>query len=59
MLFCDTEFDKFTNMSLNRILKLIEQKIAKDKINLIVITGGEPLRQPIEKIMFFIDCKKI
>ena len=56
--FCDTEFDKFTNMSLNRILRLIKQKIAKDKINLIVITGGEPLRQPIEKLCSLLIARK-
>ncbi len=56
--FCDTEFDKFTNMSLTQILKLIEQKIAKSTINLIVITGGEPMRQPIEKLCSLLITRK-
>lgn len=52
--FCDTEFDNFSNLSLEKILQEVE-KLAKNndqKIvrKLVVITGGEPLRQPIEKL---------
>jgi organic radical activating enzyme len=44
--FCDTEFEKFENLPLETILSTVSQNQAK----LIVITGGEPLRQPIEKL---------
>lgn len=56
--FCDTEFEKFQNLSLEKILQKVE-KLAKNpegKIvrKLVVITGGEPLRQPIERL-----CKEL
>ena len=56
--FCDTEFDSFKNFSLTEILqKVIElSKNSQGKIvrKLVVITGGEPMRQPIEKL-----CKEL
>lgn len=52
--FCDTEFDNFEQINLNDIIQEINTKISKDNIKLIVITGGEPLRQPIEKF-----CSKL
>jgi len=52
--FCDTEFDSYKKISLKKILAEV-QKLAKnseEKIvrKLIVITGGEPFRQPIERL---------
>lgn len=52
--FCDTEFESYKNSSLIEILSEV-QKLAKNSVGqivrkLIVITGGEPLRQPIEKL---------
>ncbi len=78
--FCDTEFDSFKEISLEKILKKVEELSAQNlskkdffvlqelkkmniilppeienwlslerKRNLVVITGGEPLRQPIER----------
>lgn len=52
--FCDTEFETYKNFSLTEILDEVE-KLAKNSVGkivrkLIVITGGEPLRQPIEKL---------
>jgi len=44
--FCDTEFDEYKNLSLEEIIR--EVKTFSQK--LVVITGGEPLRQPIEKL---------
>jgi len=46
--FCDTDFDTFTPMSLDEIKADVATKKTAEK--LIVITGGEPLRQPIEKL---------
>jgi organic radical activating enzyme len=43
--FCDTEFESFREMSLEEILSGIEQRTTHNA--LIVITGGEPLRQNI------------
>ena len=52
--FCDTEFDNFKNFSLAEILqKVVEfSKNSQGKVvrKLVVITGGEPMRQPIEKL---------
>lgn len=56
--FCDTEFDNFEKISLENILqRTIDLSLnqAKKRVrNLVVITGGEPLRQPIEKL-----CSKL
>lgn len=51
--FCDTEFDTCQNISLDKIIAEVE-KLSKNQNNkivrkLVVITGGEPFRQPIEK----------
>ena len=50
--FCDTEFETFKTMTIAKIIAQVETLKAKQK--LIVITGGEPLRQPIEKL-----CKNL
>ena len=56
--FCDTEFDSFSEMSLEKVLeKVLElSKNNANRIvrNLVVITGGEPFRQPIERL-----CEKL
>lgn len=56
--FCDTEFDSFTNKFLDEIiseiLRLAKNNEGKIVRNLVVITGGEPFRQPIEQL-----CEKL
>ncbi len=56
--FCDTEFESFTKQNLDEIiaeiLRLAKNDEGKIVRNLIVITGGEPLRQPIEQL-----CEKL
>ncbi len=51
--FCDTEFDSFQEKSLDEILsevlKLSKNETGEIIRKLVVITGGEPLRQPISK----------
>ena len=47
--FCDTEFDNYKNLSINTIINKVKV-LAQDKIGLIVITGGEPLRQDIKEL---------
>ncbi len=52
--FCDTEFESYKNFSLQEILQEV-QKLSKNSAGkivrkLVVITGGEPLRQPIERL---------
>lgn len=42
--FCDTEFEAFTALPLDGIMERIA---LHPSIRLVVITGGEPLRQPI------------
>ncbi|NRB10033.1 MAG: 7-carboxy-7-deazaguanine synthase QueE [Rickettsiaceae bacterium] len=51
--FCDTEFENFTKMNISTIIDEVNN-LAKDSIKLVVITGGEPLRQPIALL-----CKKL
>ena len=48
--FCDTEFENFKEQDLSSILSKIDELSANRIVPLIVITGGEPLRQPIEKL---------
>ena len=49
--FCDTDFENFTELKLenvlNQITELSNNNEGKRTRNLVVITGGEPLRQPI------------
>jgi organic radical activating enzyme len=56
--FCDTEFEDFKKISLENILSEIKKFSQNSKnnrvINMVVITGGEPFRQPIEKL-----CQKL
>ncbi len=48
--FCDTEFESFTTISTKDIIKTVQDLSSNKRVNLVVITGGEPLRQPIEKL---------
>lgn len=43
--FCDTEFESFNEMKLTEIIQEVDRLYTNQK--LIVITGGEPFRQPI------------
>ncbi len=46
--FCDTEFDSFTEFSIQEILDKVNQLNQNNVYKLIVLTGGETMRQPIE-----------
>lgn len=52
--FCDTEFEDFTQYSVDKILSITQNMSLNSEshrsINLVVITGGEPMRQPINKL---------
>ena len=55
--FCDTEFDEYEDMELEMILSKISglsYEKQKNRVALVVITGGEPLRQNITLL-----CKKL
>lgn len=47
--FCDTEFESFDEIPVYEIITKINE-LAGDNYKLVVITGGEPFRQSIEKI---------
>lgn len=51
--FCDTEFEKFEQMHLDDVVKAILHHAAHIR-DLVVITGGEPLRQNIAPL-----CEKL
>ncbi|MCC8399526.1 MAG: 7-carboxy-7-deazaguanine synthase QueE [Rickettsia endosymbiont of Platyusa sonomae] len=44
--FCDTDFEDFNILTINNIIEEIKKLTIN--IKLVVITGGEPFRQPIE-----------
>lgn len=44
--FCDTDFDDFEEITINKILENVLE-LAADRIKLVVLTGGEPFRQNI------------
>jgi len=56
--FCDTEFENFNLVDIEEILckvgKLALNSKNEQSVNLVVITGGEPMRQPIELL-----CRKL
>ncbi len=52
--FCDTQFDNFKQLELNNILEKVDNLNSQTPAQLIVITGGEPFRQPITKL-----CKEL
>jgi len=45
--FCDTEFDDSKTLSVTEIVKQVDE-LSNNPKQLIVLTGGEPFRQPIE-----------
>ena len=47
--FCDTEFEDFKLINVDKILEKVIN-LSNNLIKLVVITGGEPFRQPIELI---------
>ena len=52
--FCDTEFDSYQNFSVEKIIAEVTRLAKNSEGNivrkLVVITGGEPMRQPIERL---------
>jgi organic radical activating enzyme len=56
--FCDTDFEDYKDLKLSEIISTTQKLSSNDRgirsINLVVITGGEPFRQPIEAL-----CKEL
>lgn len=52
--FCDTEFEEYKDISLTEVIGSIQNLSLNNQgvksINLVVITGGEPFRQPINSL---------
>jgi 7-carboxy-7-deazaguanine synthase len=48
--FCDTQFDDFRELELEEVLKQVSDLNKESPAQLIVITGGEPMRQQIAKL---------
>lgn len=55
--FCDTEFEKGTSMTIDEIVAKVRDLIDTGTINtdLVVLTGGEPLRQQIIPLLAWLD----
>ena len=51
--FCDTEFDEYNEMHITSIISTV-QSLSQNYQKLVVITGGEPFRQPISLL-----CKEL
>ena len=56
--FCDTNFDDFQKLSITEIFdQIMQYSLNSNNLrskNLVVITGGEPFRQPIKKLTDFL-----
>lgn len=54
--FCDTEFDNYKSLNIEKIISKIEILASQNKVKtkLVVITGGEPFRQNISLL-----CEKL
>ena len=52
--FCDTNFESYNSMQLGEIIEQVTYFTKDTMIKLIVITGGEPFRQPIKAL-----CQKL
>lgn len=52
--FCDTEFERSTIFSVESIVAWVKEK-ASDVTNLVVLTGGEPMRQQIVPLLMALD----
>lgn len=48
--FCDTEFESYKSMEISLIINEVLTLACKGNIKLVVLTGGEPFRQPLTKI---------
>jgi organic radical activating enzyme len=48
--FCDTEFESYNQIKLLQIINEVQFIARERNISLVVITGGEPFRQPISKL---------
>lgn len=48
--FCDTEFENFSPMPVDTIVSHAQTLAKPNHVSLCVITGGEPLRQPVESL---------
>ncbi len=48
--FCDTEFDSFVEYSVEDIIENVKKLSSHNAVNLVVISGGEPFRQSINKL---------
>lgn len=53
--FCDTEFETGTNMTLDEIVKKVKTMIETCQTDLVVLTGGEPMRQQIIPLLARFD----
>lgn len=48
--FCDTEFENFKPMNIKEIVSELAKINNNKKYKLVTLTGGEPMRQPIEML---------
>lgn len=48
--FCDTEFESYASWTLESIMEKVKELRASNPCSLVVITGGEPLRQPLNQL---------
>lgn len=55
--FCDTEFESYKTWALKEIFAEVATLNKNNTHNLVVITGGEPFRQPIEQLCEYLVVK--
>lgn len=57
--FCDTNFEKYDELSVSMVKNIIVENMEKHKTNILVITGGEPLLQynELKQLLIQLNCK--
>lgn len=57
--FCDTDFSKKEEYTLSELIKTINYYVEEQNYKFVVLTGGEPTLQPIDKLLAHFNLKTV